>query len=276
MYKKQFLFYLFIIISFITLGQNNDSLQTYLINYNKVKFITTDSIYNFTLFIEPNGKFYFANGFIDSSYEKESYRFYNFEKKEKLKECVYKYKYLKSTTDTIYSYYPISPKNNLDEKTIYQILNISYILKKFGEPRTHKTKDTIIKILYPYDELNFSYCYHLITIKLSKQNTKMYAFLGCFKNVNDIHILKNDSCTLKTKHIKNINKQLNNINSLKTNIFVKNNNAWFMTYHTSTYDKYFIVSNDYSNDENLKAIKLAAYSIIKTSKIYFKHNFKLN
>ncbi|MDD3739581.1 MAG: hypothetical protein PHP31_09860 [Lentimicrobiaceae bacterium] len=262
MYKKYFLLCLLIALCSTTLGQNNDSVQTYLINYNKVKFITTDSIYDFTLFTEPSGKFYFVNGFVDHDYEKESYRFYDFENKRKHKEYIYKYKYLESITDTIYSCYPLTKNDNLDEKIIRQTLEISYILKKFGESKMQKTEDTIIKILYPCEEFNFSHCYRLTTLKLSEKNTEMYVMKGCFEDCNDIHILKNDTCVLKNKHVRKINKHINNINSLNTDIFLRNNNAWFMAYHTSTCSKYFIVSNDSFNNENSKAIKLTVYTIL--------------
>jgi len=263
---------------FISMGQVNDSLKIYLTEYQRVVFITSDSVYYFTLFIESSGKFYFRNGFIDSTY-KFAGTIAQVKKHHLTDRYARKFKYRSNIIDTIYNYYPVDMRENdeLRLKNIADELKGSYLLKQLGEPELINSKQNVIRVLYPCEELNSCNHYHVFAIWFHEESARMYVISGHSIDNNGFQILHKDSSLLKKGDINRINKQLSKINAIEDMVCREPGNPWIMEYQKNADYKRFIISNYcLRGKKSISSIAKVCYAILAISKDYFNTNCSVN
>jgi len=255
---------------FIAKGQGTDSLKLYLTEYQRVAFVTPDSVYNFLLFIEPNGNFYFRNG-TDSTYN-DAGTIIRFKKDEVTSRYDLNFKSHTDKIDTIFSYYPIDTKeeDKTQQKNITDELKGSYILNQLGEPELLNCKQTVLRLVYPCEELNHSNYYHVFTIRFFEESAIMYIISSHSVDNNGIQIIHKDSSLLKKEDIKRINKHLNKISTIENIKCREPGNPWLMEHHKNTDNKCFVISNYcLRGKKSLNPIVKVCYSILGISKNHF-------
>ena len=147
--KRFTAFFLFIFAALQGYNQTNDSITLRLTEFQWVALVTEDSIYEFTRFIEPDGKFYFDFGFEDSCFTQPS-RSYEFDNKRNF-QGIYDldFRYSSKSIDTIYSYFPIKEQKTIESSPHIPFeLPASYIMQQLGESEINNSDQNIIRILY--------------------------------------------------------------------------------------------------------------------------------
>ena len=225
---------------------NRDSVEIYLTKFQKVVFVTPDSIHECTRFIKPNGEFYFWERFVDTTGWDDGL-FYQFEHPFKTYRLLYENSFL--PVDTIYSYFPINDleyyKIEYTEDSIiniYDELKYSYILKQIGEPNIINSANTVVRLIEPCEYLNPCTSYTIVTIRFFANSAMLYSLSACSVDYNGIQLIRKDSCLLKPKDFKNITKQLNSLKSAQKMTCRRPGNPWTLEYSNNFEYKHFIIS----------------------------------
>ena len=267
------------IIETIVYSQNIDSLKIFLTKFQNVAFVTSDSTYNFTRYIAPNDKFYFKEGFVDST-AWDSGVFYGssgFISPPGNYRLLYEnYPY---SVDTINSYLTIKetehykdPFLNIADELIY-----SYILKQIGEPNLRNLVKNTIRIIYPCEDLNFCIRYYVIKIRYFADSAKLYNFYGSSIDYNGLKLVRNDSCLLLKKDVENITKQLIKVKPISDMSCRRPGNPWILEYNDGAEYKRFIISNYcLRGQKNLRPVATLCYLILGTGNKYFGTNCSLS
>ncbi len=268
----------FLVISAViesVFGQNSDSLKIFLIKYQNVSFVTADSIFNFTRYISPSGKFYFKEGLADST-TLDSSVFYGssgFISPPGNYQLLYE-NYPRSV-DTIYSYLTIKKTDHYNHSflRIADELIYSYILRQIGETNKTGLASNKIKVIYPCEGLNYCTLYHVFTISIFADSAKIFWRSGQSVDFNGIQLIHNDSCLLKKKDIENIMMKISKVKPNSEMVCRRPGNPWFLEYNEGTIYKRFIISNYcFQGQKNLKPVATLCYLILGTGNKYFGAN----
>lgn len=267
------------IISSIVYAQKADSLELFLTEFKKVAFITSDSTYKFTRFITPDGKFYFREGFVDSSHMGNHiiYESSNLIQKTKTYRSIFRSG--SDQIDTITNYFPvIRTENNQDFLiNISDELGYSYILKQVGETDKINLADNIIRVLYPCEDLNSCNLYHIFTIRFFADSAKLYIRTGSSVDFNGIQLNQIDSCLLKKRDIESIMKQISKVKPIPDMACRRPGNPWLLEYNDGSEYKRFTISNYcLRGQKDLGPVATLFYLILKTGNKYFDTNCSLS
>jgi len=269
---KKFLVLLGICVScyFNASGQDVDSINLYLTVYQRVAFVASDSTYHFTIFIEPNGKFYFRDGYFDSTLENDSSTVVRLKKREVTGQYRLKY-HFQPNIDTVNC---ILSNEGFEsaELELIQIadkLNASYVLKQLGE-FNHIQKNEI-RLLYPCEELNYPSHYRLVKINLLKDSTEITLITGISIDYKGIHPIQSYTSLLKKGDVKRLKKQLDKLKGIQNLECRQPGNPWVMELYNGGEYKSFIISNYcLRGRKGIKPIAGICYSILSICKNYFK------
>ena len=263
------------IIETIVYSQKNDSLKIFLTKFQNVAFVTSDSSYSFIRYIAPNGKFYFKEGFVDSSawYSGVFYGSSEFISPPGNYRLLYENS--PRSIDTIYNYLNIRGTEHYKDHflNVADELIYSYILKQIGESDLRKLAKNTIRIIYPCEDLNYCNHYNVFKIRFFTDSAKLYSLSGRSVDFNGIRLIRIDSCWLKKKDVENITKQLSKVKSIPDMSCRRPGNPWILEYHNGTEYKRFIISNYcFRGQKNLKPIATLCYLILGTNNKYFNTN----
>ena len=264
-------------IGIVTYSQKADPLKLYLTEFQKLIYVTSDSVYKFTKFIEENGNFYFAEEFMDSTYS-DAGTIMQFDKNEITGRNKLKFKYIPGI-DTVNSCYPIR-NIEYDSNSIINIIDevrYSYILKQFGESMIIASDQNIIRVLYPYEDLNYCKSYFLFTIRFFADSVKLYRIMGRSTDYKGIKMICNDSSILKKNDIERIKKQLSNVTVISDATCRKPGNPWILEYKNNNEYKHFVISNYCVRGEReLVPVIRLCFLIMEISKKYFNIDCSVN
>lgn len=216
--------------------------KDYVINYSIINFHFCDSIIPFTLFVEPNGRFYLKDSVFKSSTAKTEY-IYKIENKKELTQ--YKQVY-KSKTDSIiniqsyfplllskdsaysvkseYNFIPLSLYNQLGEDfkpipLIYE-LEYSYLLTNFSEPRLYNSNiDRSMRIIFPEDGIANPGRYYSIRIDFHDTINIIYYSVIDFDSSANCFLKEHHSCNITNKKIKRLEDAIAKINFDEERVF---------------------------------------------------------
>ena len=261
MKKKMVIFVIiYTIIGTVAYGQRDSSIESFVIEFQKVVFVTSDSTYKFTRFITPDGIFYFRDGFINSN---DTAR-YSFSGSGgvilKHGNYMVSYKSVSDDIDTIYSYFPFKEieyfKLELSEDLFMSIeeLKYSYVLKQIRETEIISSSNNTIRIIYPYEHLNYCTLYRIVTIKIFADSVKIYGVTAQSVDHNGIQLTRTDSALLKARDVKNLKKHLNLIKSTPEMTCRRPGNPWILEYNDGSEYKRYIVSYYCLREKRLKTI----------------------
>jgi len=268
--KKFILLCIYATFGNILYSQDADSLRLFLTEFQKVVFISSDSTYKFTRFIEPDGKFYFMEGFVDSIYSEGGTMIWS--KKNKTGSYELKFRYVPGPIETINSYFPIKGKEHPTTDIIDEVRG-SYILKQLGEPKIINSTDKIVRVLYPTEDLNLCKYYRVFKIRFFTDYAKLYSFSGRSVDYKGIQLIRIDSCMLKKKDIGHFKKQLSIVSAVSDTTCRRPGNPWILEYNDSVEYKHFIISDYCSRGKkNFKPIRGFRDLIIGTYIKYYNVN----
>ena len=222
-----------------------DSPEIFLTKFQNVAFVTSDSIYEFTRFIKPNGEFYFRERFTDTTNWDEGLLYGSPDLITPPGVYRLLYENTFTTVDTIYSYLPI---RNIEYSKDFSIINIhdeleySYILKQIGETDKISSENNAIRILVPCKDSNSCTSYNIITIRFFTDSAKLYSIAARSVDHNGIQLVRKDSCLLTQKEIKKITEQLTASKTTSELTCRRPGNPWILEYNYRSEYKRFIIS----------------------------------
>ena len=273
---KKILFLICTIICPVVNGQKPDSLEVFLTEYQKVAFVTSDSTYKFTRFISPDGKFYFREGFEDA-YQASEELFYGYSDLiQKQGEYKLTYESGSDLIDTINNYFPVKQtETNQDYLiNIYDDLIYSYILRQVGETNKINIEDNIIRIVYPYEELNYCTVFYVFTIRFLADSAKLYIHTGKSEDFKGIQLTQIDSCLLNKKDISRVLKQMDKVKSIPDMDCRRPGNPWILEYNDGTEYKCFAISNYcLRGQKELRPVASLCYFILGLGNKYFETHY---
>jgi hypothetical protein len=257
-------------------GQDANSINLYLTVYQRVAFITSDSTYHFTIFIEPNGKFYFRNGYFDFTLENDSSSMVSLKKREVTGQYKLKY-HFRPDFDTVNCILPIEEFEDTELKLI-QIsdkLNASYVLKQLGEFNNIRKNE--IRLLYPCEELNYPTRYQLVKINLLKDSAEITILTGSSIDYKGIQPMQNNTSLLKKGDFKRLKKQLNKLKGTQNIVCRQPGNPWLMElYNGDEYKSFFISDYCLRGRRDIRPIAGICYTILSICKNYYNINCSIN
>ncbi len=268
---KRFLLLLCVCVScyFNASGQDVDSTNLYSTVYQRVAFIAPDSTYHFTKFIEPNGKFYFRNGYFDSTLEKDSSTMIRIKKREVTGQYILTY-HFQPDIDTINCILSNEGLENAkpELKQIADKLNTSYVLKQLGE--FYNIRKNEIRLLYPCEELNYPSHYRLVKINLLKDSAEITLLTGGSTDYKGIHPIQSYTSLLKKRDFNRLKKKLDKLKEIQNLECQQPGNPWVMELYNGGEYKSFIISNYcLRGRKDIKPIAAICYSILDICKNYF-------
>ncbi len=243
------------IISSLGICQNTVSENNYNTVFKWTVFVTSDSIYRLTKFVEQNGNFYFSKGFVDSTF-KEGEEYLKIDNGVISERQKLNYGYIDGI-DTIIDCF--SRKNTNFDSVIfinYYVLG-SYVLQKLGESNLKNSEHNVIRLLSPCEISNlYNTSYYLIKIVFNRKD-RAYINIkyGNSEDINGFEITQNDSTFIDNKYIKRINKkyaeimQIGSLNQSSSMI------PWILESNINNNYRLFIMSEDIRTEErNLKSV----------------------
>ncbi len=254
---------------FNTKGQDIDSTNIFQTVYQRVTFITPDSTYYFTKFIEPTGKFYFKNGYYDVTLEKDSSILLQVKKRKVQGQYLLTYQF-RSDIDSVNC---ILSDERIEHtkpelKQITDKLNVSYVLKQLGE--INKIRKNEIRLLYPCEELNNSTHYELVKIKILNDSAKITLITGVSDGYNGIHPIRTYTSFMRKRDFIRLKKQLDKLKEIQNRQCREPGNPWLLElYNGDEYKSFFISKYCTRGRKEIKPITAVFYSILVICKNYF-------
>ena len=235
----------------IVLDSRTVEYKDYLISFEEIEFHFMDSIYPFTVFIEPNRSFYFRDGFVESSDSGTiTYRRLD----DKSKKLDYKDKYVKKSDSIlqINSFFPLLIKHdssiiNYDPYEFIPIdliyeLEYSFILNNLKEPKFYGNNDLeSIRVVRPLEIDLFPRDYSAIRLDFGEENNLLTYSEGKYDSNSNYRLTVKDSCIVTNKHISDIIKILKAIDFDNEYYFAEVGLNVYAPYliEYKTFDKYY-------------------------------------
>jgi hypothetical protein len=242
----------------IGLSQNlsTNEFKDYIIKYENIDFHFEDSVYPFTVFMEPNGYFNFMSGFVESSHPS----MWRVRFADKSTNVAYKDTFVKKSNKVlnIESYYPQLIKHDSSIINHYShemnlmklIKELEYSYKNYNlkEPNLYKNSETeILRIIAPEQYSRDPKEYSAIRLDL-KANKLSYS-KGVFDKNLEFKLVETDSCILKEKHINEIKEIISQIDFENeyyfTELGLDYHPKFLIEYKTD--NKYYVLERHLSN-----------------------------
>jgi len=248
----------FICLQYFGLCQKNDTLprKDYLIQFSEVNFHSGDSIHPFTLFVEPNGAYYFREEFVDSAFEstswfrKEGNDWFNStnvykQRSDSTLDVINFFPLLISHDSSFINGYPFEyePLN-----LIYE-LNYSFVLKNLSEPSLFYANDKrTLRIVFPAEGIENFGRYYTIRIEFNKA-TRNLTYSGVdFDSDANLDLLEHLICTIQGEKLLKIEEAIKKVDFEEEQIFsvADGHDKFLIEYRTG--NKYYVLrrSIDYS------------------------------
>ena len=261
-----------------TRGQKTE-IDSYLIKLQWTVFVTSDTTYNVTKYINEDGVFWFRREFNDTATIES--KFFNLQKefdgKKQLKTYREKY-HLINKVDTIHSYYAKNIKYS--DKKYFEIghegyviddlledVSFSYILKVLNKT---SIPDSVIVLLFPIYDLGFSPKYYILMLDYSfNKNINFYCYTGISRDLSGFQINKIDSATVKNKKLSNIIKQTDLISQVSSKSCLRPGTPWLLILK----DKKFVISDfclRREKDDTLKEISILQKKLLRLKLKYLR------
>jgi hypothetical protein len=257
-------------ICFYGFNQDNDTIKLNIINLEWLAFKTDDTIYHFSKFIEPDGKFYFRHEFYTLEGIKSS-RVREFDKRGNITDIFDNVFNLNiNSIDTIISYFPFKLEPDTYQHGIPYELIGSYILQKLGSKVLFDYDCDYIRILYPCDDLNDYNFYELFEIDFSDETVLIHRTTGISRDHNGMQLTQKDSARMKERDVKRIKKSFGKIKEMEGLECREPGNPWILEYTIDGEYKRFIISHYCARGKReLKPLILFVSSIVGPSRNYF-------
>ena len=215
-----------------------------IIKAKHIDFYHNDSVFNYTVFIEPSGYFYFSSGLLLDTKELDDK--YSFIKGETIKDTVIidseerlvihsRFSDLLSDSNSILNHYP----HDFKPMDYYYEIEYSLILSNLREPKISTLDNSkTIRLVIPKESSGVPRDYYTIRIDLSDK--RLVYKEGKYDSNQDYHLLQSDSSFISTKQADKVNL------ILSQNDF--ENEKYFTEVGVDIYPKYLIefsIGSDY-------------------------------
>jgi hypothetical protein len=217
---KQLTFFVFLITATISgLAQPIKSGPNIILNVQKVRFITSDTLYDFTRFIEPEGKYYFQEGIDDSLLvagpsSRSVARYKDIYMKDTLIRYKVEYRPIHETDTIINTLASLNNKDLCSENKVYDNLNFSYVLHQLGETNLEGSKLKTVRFLYSCQDEIMCTEYNLIKLIFYKDSVMLHKIVGSSTDYRGIVMVDHKMAQVKKEDIRKITKIFSSINDL--------------------------------------------------------------
>jgi hypothetical protein len=263
--------------------QQIDTLQyhDYVIKYSKINFHMNDTVFPYTMFVEPDGRFYFREGEVKHPHSDGPHHRYIIEGKNNVAPVPYKEVYT-TRADSIVevkSLFPLLishdsafinryPFDFESIKLIYE-LQYSFILENLLEPSLFFSEEKkTIRIVFRKEDMKNPGKYFSIRVDFKEgNNTLTYSVIDFDSNAN-FNLLKRESCMVAEKKMTKFEEAIGRIDFNKENNFIvaDGNEKFLIEYRIG--NKYYVLSRtlDYSAERNqFMNLFKALYTLAQTS-----------
>ncbi|MFC2152531.1 hypothetical protein ACFLSE_08390 [Bacteroidota bacterium] len=231
--------------------------KDYIIKYENIEFNFEDSIYPFTVFIEPNGYFYFMTNFVESSHPGMT----TIRLMDKSSNVNYVDTFVKNSNEVlkIESYYPKLIKHDssiinhysheMNLMKLIRELEYSYINYNLKEPNLYKDSETeIIRVIAPEEYSGVPRDYS--AIRLDLKSNKLFYSKGVFDKNTKYKILETDSCLLKEKDVNKVKEIIDQIDFEDEYYFTELGLDYYPKFliEYKTGNNYYVLERDLSNN----------------------------
>lgn len=191
-------------------------LDTILINFKWIAFATSDTVFQATMFISEDGRFYFRRNFEDPDSIKKGIEFYAIDKKSTLQKTgnfLVMYNFVEGV-DTIYSY---TDNENYAPQEWIQIKNttylndllledvrLSYLFREFTKEVYSSSNDHDIILLYPKNDIGIVTEYSLLIFKNKGENFEIFYYSGNSEDLTGFNLKSKESTVVPVKKLKKI------------------------------------------------------------------------
>lgn len=245
------------ILNGICQNRSNLVYKDYIIKFKNIEFNFEDSIYPFTVFIEPNGYFYFMTGFFESSHPGMT----RITLDDKSPNITYIDTFVLKSNEVINieSYYPRLIKHDssiinhysheMNLKELIKELEYSYINYNLKEPNLYENNETeIIRVIAPEEYSGVPRDYS--AIRLDMKSNKLFYSKGVFDNNTEYKIIETDSCLLKEKHVNKVKEIINQIDFENEYYFTELGLDYYPKFliEYKTGNEYYVLERDLSNN----------------------------
>lgn len=209
MIKNILLFVFYICVSQQTVGQQKNWVEDIEIECKNILFITSDTSYECSLFIKPNGVYFFHDSFVDTCKLDDRYERIWYNNAEEPKEIKTSYHFL-GNTDTIISIFPNDRVCNKESSfsQIYDNLNASYILHQLGEFNMDEIQKNELRLFYPCEAMNYPHKYQVLSFFFSEDSVKMEGIIANSIDYRGIQPGQHKSVFLNKGDIKRLKKEM--------------------------------------------------------------------
>ena len=257
--------------------------KDYLIKYEKISFQFEDSIYLFTAFMEPNGYFYFREGFVESPHPGE-YSIRRLDRKSRTFD--YKDTFIKKSDSILKltSLFPLLIKNDSSiinhypheyHPGISYELEYSYILSHLKEPKIFDNNTLrSVRVILPTEEFGIPHKYISVRLDFGEKNELIYS-KGKFDIDSNLSLVQKDSCIVSQKDILKLEKLLQEINFKGKNYFIEVGLDIYPKYllEYNTKSEYYVLARQFlSRDKRDQDLKNFVYKLLSV----LNRNLKIN
>jgi len=250
----------------IASGHTKDTVhyEEHLIHTFNINFHFKDSLYLYTLFVEPDGRFYFEADFV------ESIPLIRATKDYVAKEV------FKKITDSIIVIESLYPKLIAQDSSMinehpfdFQYLPLiheleySFVLQKLNEPSLFACENKrAIRVIIPESGVKYPGRHTSIRVEFENGKAKLKYDKGDFDKAGNYQILENKTCTLSDKFRKQLETAIKEIKFENEYYFVKANNdpKYLIEYRDG--DKYYAI---------LRPLDQKGYSKLWTTLVSYSH-----
>ncbi len=233
----------FISLHFSVTGQKkSDSVVTHIIKCHKIIFIAQDSVFNYYRITDYSGLTVFRGGNKDLACENGF--LIKIDKHNHIESINEVYE-IDPKVDTIYSYFPIDFKKGREQylTDMHNAVIGSFILKLLNEPNLREDKSNTIRILSPYDDLNYSRKYEMDKIELHEHSMTMIISIVESNETGGYNEVSRDTFVLKKRDSDRIKETIGNLIYFESKECPWPGTPWYMEYSGKNgIYRYFIIS----------------------------------
>jgi hypothetical protein len=269
-------------------GIKLQDIDSYIIKYDKINFQFRDSLYHYTIFIEPNGNMRFGEGFdVSSNYFGPDIVRTNVKKGTGARVAL-----IKKSDSILYlkTYFPLLIKNDssvINHYTspfehytaFYRIpfheFYYTYILKNMSEPKIFGNDSSIsIRVVLPEELYGSPIKYIAIRLDFGKENKLVYSKAKFNSNYN-LCLVQKDSCAILQKDIAKLEKLLQSVKFKEKNYFTEIGPYIYPKFliEYSSKEEYYVLERPYSSrDKKDKDLRDFIYELLVITRKRLKIN----
>lgn len=248
-------------------NKSDQVIKNYLVKYETINFHILDSVFPFTLFIEPNGHYSFANEIDTPSNiwgtrvrvidyrSKVLYRDTLVKKSDSILRINSFFPRLVKNDSSVINHYPYSYDPGISYEMIF-----SFILSNLKEPIVYNGNSKSIRVILPEELFGDPNKFISLRLVCGEPNKLVYS-KGKFDSNSDLSLVQKDSCIVSQREIIKLNNLLDEIDFTNESYFIEVGPDIYPRYLLEYNDtnKYYVLARQFTLRNNKKDKELLRF-----------------